>query len=149
MKTTLRTDASHPDFIQLVSCLDSELAERDGEDHAYYSQFNKIDMIKHAIVVYNNGTLCGCGAIKVFSKEAMEIKRMYVSPHFRGQGIATYILNELELWTGTIGYIKCVLETGHQQPEALALYQKSGYQVIPNYGQYIGIKNSVCFEKVL
>jgi GNAT superfamily N-acetyltransferase len=129
--------------------LDAELAVRDGEDHAYYAQFNKIDMIKHAVIVYIDNVPCGCGAIKAFSKEAMEVKRMYVSPNFRCQGIAIMILNELEKWTLEEGYTKCVLETGYQQPEALALYKKCGYQIIPNYGQYEGIENSVCFEKKL
>lgn len=45
--------------------------------------------------------------------------------------------------------IKCVLETGIRQPEAIALYKRSGYVQIPNYGQYLNVENSVCFEKVL
>jgi putative acetyltransferase len=42
---------------------------------------------------------------------------------------------------------KCILETGNRQPEAIMLYEKNGYNRIPNYGKYKGIKNSVCFEK--
>ena len=42
---------------------------------------------------------------------------------------------------------KCILETGKRQPEAIELYKKNGYRIIPNYGQYAGIENSVCFEK--
>jgi hypothetical protein len=42
-----------------------------------------------------------------------------------------------------------VLETGKRQPDAVALYKKCGYKQIPNYGQYIGMENSVCFEKWL
>jgi putative acetyltransferase len=59
------------------------------------------------------------------------------------------VLSELESWAAELGYPKCVLETGKRQPEAIALYEKQGYQRIPNYGQYIGVENSVCFEKVL
>jgi putative acetyltransferase len=59
------------------------------------------------------------------------------------------VLAELEAWAAELGYPKCVLETGKRQPEAIALYEKQGYQRISNYGQYIGVENSVCFEKVL
>jgi putative acetyltransferase len=146
----LRTDSSHPDFIALVRQLDADLAIRDGDEHAFYAQFNKIDMIKHALVVYNeNNEPAGCGAIKAFSADTMEVKRMWVEPAFRGKGIASDILKELEDWARELGYKRCVLETGKKQVEAMQLYPKNGYQLIPNYGQYIGIENSVCFEKWL
>jgi putative acetyltransferase len=56
---------------------------------------------------------------------------------------------ELEAWAAELSYEKCVLETGKKQVEAIGLYQKNGYQKIPNYGQYIGVENSLCFEKKL
>ena len=67
----------------------------------------------------------------------------------RGEGIATIILKELEVWAAELHYEKCRLETGKKQPEAIELYKKNGYKVIPNYGQYEGVENSVCFEKSL
>ena len=149
MITLKRTNSDDPDFIQLVKRLDAELAERDGADHGFYSQFNKIDKIRHAVVCYENDLPIGCGAIKVFSDEAMEVKRMYVSPDGRNKGIASRILGELEAWAGELGYVKCVLETGKRQPEAIALYEKNGYARTENYGQYVGIENSVCFAKFL
>lgn len=143
----LRTSSDHPDFIALVRLLDAELAERDGEDNAFYAQFNKIHLIRHAIVAYQDGQAVGCGAIKAFDEKVMELKRMFTLPAKRGLGIASVILGELEQWTAELAYEKCVLETGKRQPEAIALYLKQGYAIIPNYGQYIGIENSVCFEK--
>jgi putative acetyltransferase len=144
-----RTDSDDPDFKALVKLLDADLALRDGEDHSFYSQFNKIDKIRHAVVCYENGTSIGCGAIKAFDEAAMEVKRMYVSPEGRKKGIATRVLVELEEWAKELGYIRCVLETGKRQPEAIALYEKNGYARTPNYGQYVGIENSVCFAKEL
>lgn len=144
-----RTDSDDPDFKALVKLLDADLAERDGADHGFYSQFNKIDKIRHAVVCYENGQPIGCGAIKAFGNEAMEVKRMYVSPDGRNKGIATQVLTELETWASQMGYAKCVLETGKRQPEAIALYEKNGYRRTENYGQYVGVENSVCFEKVL
>lgn len=144
-----RTDSDDPDFIALVKLLDADLAERDGAEHGFYAQFNKIDKIRHAVVCYENSQPIGCGAIKAFSDEAMEVKRMYVSPDGRNKGIATRVLTELETWANELGYARCVLETGKRQPEAIALYEKNGYQRTENYGQYVGVENSVCFAKVL
>ncbi|RZK37138.1 MAG: GNAT family N-acetyltransferase [Pedobacter sp.] len=147
MITTIRTDSEHPDFIALVKHLDAYLAEIDGNEHAFYAQFNKIDKIKHAVVAYENNIPLGCGAIKELSPVAMEVKRMYTSPNGRKKGIATTILKELESWTGELGYENCLLETGKRQVDAISLYKKCGYRRIPNYGQYIGVENSVCFKK--
>jgi putative acetyltransferase len=149
MRTTIRTDSANPDFQQLVRELDRDLNTRDGADHSFYSQFNKIDSIKHVIVAYEEDQPVGCGAIKVYSKDAMEVKRMYVPENKRGRGIASMVLAALETWAKESGYAKCVLETGKRQPEAIGLYKKNGYRIIPNYGQYENVENSVCFEKKL
>ncbi len=145
----IRTDSGNADFMHLVKYLDADLAIRDGEDHSFYHQFNKIDRIKYVVVAYENDIPLGCGALKEYEPGAMEVKRMYVAPASRGEGIASQVLNELEKWAREMNYKKCVLETGKKQPEAIRLYEKNAYQVIPNYGQYAGVENSVCFEKVL
>jgi GNAT superfamily N-acetyltransferase len=151
MKTSMliRTNSDHPDFRALVVLLDQDLSIRDGEDHAFYAQFNKIEAIKEVVVAYKDDVAVSCGAIKPFSETEAEIKRMFVRPDNRGQGIARNILIELENWAQECHFTACVLETGKKQPEAIALYQKIGYIIIPNYGQYIGVKNSVCMRKVL
>ena len=110
----------------------------DGDLHDFYHQYNGISDIKYAIVAYQNDKAVGCSAIKQFDDTAMEIKRMYVLPTCRKQGVATIILSALEKWTKDLGFQRCVLETGKMQVEALELYTKCGYQVTPNYGQYIG-----------
>ena len=147
MLTITRTNSSNQDFINLVKELDAYLAEKDGREHAFYDLYNKLDKIKHAVVAYEMDQAVGCGAIKEYDKNTMEVKRMFTLPECRGKGVATKILNELEKWTTELGYKKCILETGKRQPEAIALYKKSGYKNIPNYGQYTGMNNSVCFQK--
>ena len=149
MLTITRTTSDDPDFIQLVRLLDADLAKRDGEEHSFYAQFNKIDKIKHVVVAYEDGKPVGCGAIKAYAADTMEVKRMYVAPEGRKKAIATRILSELENWASELSYAKCILETGKKQPEAIGLYKKNGYKLIPNYGQYAGVENSVCFEKQL
>lgn len=145
----LRTDSDHPDFRALVRLLDQDLQVRDGAEHSFYAQFNKVDAIRHVVVAYLDAAPVGCGAFKPFEAAAVEIKRMYVQPAHRGRGVAGAVLAELEGWARELGYTGCVLETGLKQPEAIRLYQKSGYQRIPNYGQYIGIDNSVCMQKAV
>lgn len=149
MIQVVRTDSANPDFISLVKNLDADLAARDGNDHAYYAQFNKIDTIKYAVIAYENDQPRGCGAIKEYSPNTMEIKRMYTAPGIRKKGVATRLLADLEKWATELYCEKCILETGRRQPEAIALYKNNGYILIPNYGQYAGIDNSVCFEKEL
>jgi len=143
----IRTDSDNKDFIQLVKQLDAELAILDGDEHAFYAQLNKTDKIKHVIVAYENDKPISCGAIREYSLTIMEVKRMYTKPEGRGKGIATKVLNELEKWTTELAYQKCILETGKRQPDAIWLYQKNGYKMIPNYGKYVEMENSVCFEK--
>ena len=142
-----RTNSDNPDFIQLVSLLDAYLARIDGEEHVFYAQLNKTDKIIHVIVAYENEQAVSCGAIRDFNGQAMEVKRMFTLPQYRGKGIAKKVLIELEKWAAELSYGKCILETGLRQPEAIELYTKSGYKNIPNYGKYQGVGNSVCFEK--
>lgn len=131
------TNSSNEDFVELVRHLDAELAERDGSEHAYYAEFNKIESIRHVVVAYDNGKAVACGAIKAFEPGAMEVKRMYTLPESRGKGIAAEVLAELEKWAAELACIRCVLETGKKQPEAIRLYEKSGYS-FPTTGSTLG-----------
>ena len=149
MEKFVRTDSTNIDFIHLVKLLDADLKVRDGDDHDFYHQFNAIINIKHCVVGYLEEKPVACGAIKPYNSISMEVKRMYVLPSHRGKGFAAKILSELEKWTKELDYDSCILETGLKQPEAIALYKKSGYDIISNYGQYEGIENSVCFKKSL
>lgn len=149
MANLIRTDSDNSDFRALVGLLDQDLQIRDGDAHPFYAQFNKIDKIRYVIVAYENDQAVGCGAIKEYESGVAEVKRMFVKPEWRGQEIAKRILSELETWANELNFSECILETGKNQPEAIGLYQKSGYQKIPNYGQYEGSELSVCMKKLL
>ena len=142
-----RTDSGNQDFVDLVWHLDAELRIRDGEDHSFFAQFNKIDKIRHVVVAYLKEVPVGCGAVKAYTTQTGEIKRMYVLPEYRGRKIASQILSELEKWASELKFDQVILETGKAQPEAIGLYTKSGYQIIPNYGQYEQVESSVCMQK--
>ena len=147
MITLKRTDSSNPDFVELVALLDAELKIRDGEDNAFYAQYNGISDLKQVVVAYKDGHAVSCGAIKAYDEESMEVKRMYTREETRRQGIAHQVLAELEKWTSELGYKSCILETGLRNPEAIKLYESNNYKVIPNFGQYQGVANSCCFLK--
>lgn len=145
----LKTNSKNKDFLNLIRLLDESLRITDGEDFGFYNQFNNLELIKNVIVAYKNHKPIGCGAFKRFDENTVEIKRMFVVPDYRSQGIAGSILTELESWARSSGFTKCVLETGINQIEALGFYKKAGYLIIPNYEQYKGLNTSVCFKKVL
>ena len=147
MPQLFRTDSENNDFKALIKLLDADLAIRDGVDHAFYAQYNSIDKIRNAVVAFKDNEAVACGAFKNFSDSTVEIKRMYVVENLRGQGIAQKVLAELEKWAGELNFSSCILETGKKQPEAIRLYQKAGYTIIKNYGQYEHVENSVCMEK--
>jgi len=147
MITITRTNSEHVDFIKLVKELDAYLKIMDGEEHDFYNQFNNIDVLKNVVVIYVDKVAVGCGAIKKFDETAVEVKRMFVSLDKRGLGIAQKILTELEVWAKEMGFKSCVLETGKRQVEAVGFYKKCNYKIIPNYGQYKEMENSICFQK--
>jgi len=149
MISYIRTNSENKDFQKLAAELDAALRILDGDEHLFYAQLNKTDMLKQAIAAYEDKIPVGCGAIRKYSEDTVEVKRMYVLPGYRGKGIASKILAELETWAEELKYKKCILETGSRQIEAISLYTKSGYKMTGNFGHYQNVKNSVCFEKPL
>ena len=149
MTTVKRTNSDDPNFQELVKLLDLELQERDGEEHSFYAALNTTNSLNYVVVAYDQDEPIGCGALRTYAKDVMEVKRMFVPLEKRGQGIASTILTALETWCKELGIKKCILETGKNQPEAIALYKKNQYKIIPNFGKYEGVENSVCFEKEL
>ena len=144
-----RVSPPHEDLSELIRQLDADLAEKDGEDHAFYNQYNQLDGIQHVILAYQNGAAVACGAFKPFDEATVEIKRMFTVPAARGQGIAAKVLAALEGWAKEEGYSKARLETGKKMVAAIQLYTRGGYRSIPNYGPYMEVEDSVCFEKGL
>ncbi len=82
----IRTDSTDPEFRNLVLMLDQDLAHRDGAEHAFYAAYNKLDSIGHVVMAYSSKNPVGCGAIKKYRDQIIEIKRMFVLPEFPGAG---------------------------------------------------------------
>lgn len=147
--TTKRTNSKDKDFINLVKELDAFLTIKNGESDDFFRQFNSLEDVHHVVVLYSDTTPIGCGAIKKYNADTVEIKRMYVSEQHQGKNLGLIILTELEAWATELGNTRCILETGTMLPEAIRFYEKNNYQRIPNYDQYVGVAESVCFEKLL
>lgn len=145
----VRTNSTNPDFQSLISKLDIYLAEKDGDEAPFFAALNTVTMIKHVIVAYDADMAVGCGAIKKYDENLIEVKRMFVEPSQRNKGIAQAILNELQIWSKELDYNTCILETGKKMTEAISLYKKEGFQLISNYGPYKNVEESVCFKKHL
>ena len=145
----IRTTSSHPDFMMLIAALDEDLYLRNGEGQLIYRQYNQVDLIKHVVVIYSVDRPVGCGCFKKYDDETVEMKRMFVLPEMRGKTLAAQLLQELEKWAVEVGYTQAVLETGLRQVEAIRLYTLAGYIITENYGQYMGMKDSICYWKQL
>lgn len=144
-----RCDSTNADFRNLIKSLDAELDERYGNLQKQYDVYNKIEFLETVVVAYEENTPVGCGCFKSTDDQNVEMKRVFVRNNCRGKGIASLVLNELECWAKEKGFQYSILETGSKQHEAISLYKKCGYNVIDNFGQYIGNTNSICMKKAL
>ena len=88
------------------------------------------------LVAEVEGAAAGCGAWRAMPGGAAEIKRVYVEPAFRRQGVARLVVAALEESAAAAGHPEVVLNSGREQPEALALYADLGYGPVPGYGVY-------------
>lgn len=142
-----RTNSKNVDFVELVKKLDAFLTIRNGERDDFFSQFNGLQHLDHVIVLYKKEMPIGCGAFKKYSTTTVEIKRMYIHVQYQGKNLGKMVLLALEEWAKELGNTRCILETGTMLPEAIRFYEKNKYKRIPNYDQYVGIAESICFEK--
>lgn len=145
----IRTNYSNPDFHKLIVELDKEYVVRYPFLENVFSPFNRMSENAHVIMVYDHTTPVACGAFRPVDEMTIEIKRMYTIPSYRNQGIGKRILNQLEKWAMREGFSISKLETGINQPEAIAAYEKSGYKRIANFAPYEQVKESICYMKKL
>lgn len=101
------------------------------------------------LVAWLDGEPVGSGAVRRLGDDQAEIKRMYVVPEARRQGIARALLAALEEEARRLGVAALILETGERQPEAIALYHSAGFERCPCWGDYLASPLAVCFAKPL
>lgn len=147
MPEFIRTTSDNPDFQNLTSELDDELCRIYNTNKEDYEEYNRITGLPTVVLAYENNIAIACGCFKQFDAHRLELKRMFVKPGFRGRGIASMMVDELEKWGKELGYGTMILETGKGQPDAIALYRKLGYTDIPHFGEFPEESRSVCLGK--
>jgi broad specificity phosphatase PhoE/GNAT superfamily N-acetyltransferase len=141
-----------PDCQILIAALDAELTERYPEAGANHFRLDPEEVSPGRgvfLLADIDGAPAGCGAVRQLNGAEAEIKRMYVAPHARGQGVGRALLTALEDEARRLGVARLVLETGERQPEALGLSKSAGFAAIPLFGEYVGSRLSVCMAKEL
>lgn len=146
-----RTDGMDKDFIENCRLLDMDLDRRVGKQiqRDKYKKYNQLDEIQEAIVVYIDNRVVGGGAIRRYDDDNMELKRVFVHTEYQGRGIGSRLVVLLMEWAVELGYNRMVLETGELLAESCAVYRKLGFQVIPNYGPYEDMPESLCMARDL
>lgn len=146
-----RTDGKNKDFIENCKLLDMDLDRRVGKKikRDKYREYNQLDEIQEAIVVYDNNKAIGGGSIRKYDEENIELKRVFVHTEYQGQGIGTELVSLLIEWAMELGYKRMILETGELLAESCAVYKKLGFRQIPNYGPYVNMPESLCMAKDL
>lgn len=134
-----------PDARRLIAELDDHLSVL----YPPEDNFLELPVADVFLVARDGDDPVACGAVRFLDPQTAEVKRMYAAPRVRGQGIAWRILQELEAFARARGARRLVLETGPRQPEAIALYERAGFTVVPCWGEYASGNNSVCYEKRL
>jgi putative acetyltransferase len=134
------------DLVGLVDEQERELAYRYGVVGAGSAL---VDPEARFMVAVVGRTAVGCGAIQPLDPVTVELKRMYVRPDHRGRGVARRLLSALEAWAVSAGYGRIRLHAGILQPEAIGLYESSGYDPIAIHGTRERDPFSRCFEKTM
>ena len=145
------TDGENSDFIELCHALDGFLNELVGgeEKRAEYIPYNRLDDIHDVFIAYDDNIPVGIAGFKKYDDECAEVKRVFVKREYRGRGISNKLMELVENTAKKQGYRYMILESGEPLVAAMALYRKWGYKVIPNYGQYVNMSDSVCMKKSL
>ena len=111
--------------------------------------YNASDGIPDVALAFLDGEAVGCAGLKRYSDADAEVKRLWVEPAFRGKGIATMLMDRVEERAKAQGYRRVILQTRPIMPDAVALYEKRGYRLIPNYPPYDRLDGAVCYAKAL
>ena len=145
------TNGQNQDFILLCHELDAFLNELVGgeENRAEYIPYNALDDIHDVIVAYDENIPIGCVSFKYYDKEKAEVKRFFIREKYRHNGLGRELMKLLEASAKEQGYCYLVLESGEPLVAAMKLYRSMGYEVIPNYGPYVDMPDSVCMMKAL
>lgn len=152
LKTTVefeRTHGADPRFIDIVKELDQNL-------HSTYNNYGykydidiQVGEVSTVILASIGEIVIGGGCFKPLDDETAEVKRVFVSPYFRGLSVGSGLMEEVICWAQELGFKNLVLETGELQEESIRLFKRQGFSVIENFGSYVGVRGSICMARKL
>jgi putative acetyltransferase len=149
------TDEKNQDFIDLSKELWDEYYENEGNIVDKYQEVNNLEGKHFAILLFNNyktntiNSPIACGSFKEISDNIVEIKRVFVKPLYRNNGLGTFIMENLEKEAKNRDYDYSVLITGINNFSSQSLYKNLGYNLIEGFGIFKGDPDSLCFKKKL
>ncbi|GAA5533448.1 GNAT family N-acetyltransferase [Deinococcus aluminii] len=149
MPVLLDLSPDHPHVIDLMNAQQRELRALYQDTDERTEPFDPAILSGEGgalLAVEEGGVLLACGALKRIGPDTAEVKRMYTLPEARGRGLGRQILTALIERGRALGFRRLVLETGELQAEAIHLYESAGFRRIPNYGYYVGVEGSLCYE---
>tara|TARA_B100000676_G_scaffold309508_2_gene373251 strand:- start:1729 stop:2214 length:486 start_codon:yes stop_codon:yes gene_type:complete len=144
--------------IALITELNAELSAVYPEERANHFRLDKAETQPGNgafIIAFDGDVPLGCGAVRrrldapAPYSPGGEIKRMYVRDQYRRRGVAACVLASLEQEASKLGLEHLLLETGTRQAAAVGLYERAGFVVIPNFGEYAESPLSLCMAKTL
>ena len=138
-----------PEGAALRAEMEAEMVERYGDDLEPGVKPSAADVAVFLVARDERRAAVGCGALRRLDEETFEIKRMYVRPAAREQGVGRELLGALEDEARRLGATCMRIETGPAQPEAIQLYKRAGYVAIPCWGAYAELAGTLCFERAL
>ena len=143
------TDGRNDDFVMLCHKLDEYLNEIVGgeKQRKEYVQYNALEDIHDVILIYDDKRPIACAGFKLYDGDIAEVKRVFLIAEYRGKGISKLLMSALEDKAKRQGYSSLILETGKPLTSAMGLYQKIGYRIVDNYGQYKDMRESICMRK--
>ena len=145
------TDGSHPAFRHFYAVTEAYYSRIVGgkENRAEFTPFNASAEIPVVLLAFMEGQPVACAGLKRYSDLDAEVKRLWVEPAFRGRGIASALMDQIEEKARSLGYRRVILQTRPIMTDAVALYTKRDYVSIPNYPPYNKLPEAVCYAKSL
>ena len=134
-----------PDATRLIAAMGQEITARYGEGGLSPAAPEEFSAPGVFLLVEVDGVAVGCGGVRPRGADEGELKRMYVDPGVRGHGLARTLLAALVAHARAAGMVRLLLETGTEQPEAIALYESDGWQPVPAFGHYAADPRTRCY----
>lgn len=143
--------ARDPAVAALIDALTVELADSGySDDETFGYSLDQLEVSGvHLVGASHDGTLVGLGGVELQEDTFAELKRFYVDPAHRGQGVADALIETLVEHARAHGATTVRLETGDKQHAAMRFYARHGFEVVPKFGPYVDSATSVCLAREL